>query len=388
MPAPKVRVLASIEEVAPEAWDALLSPASTPFLRHAWLAALEGSGAAAPRAGWTPRHLALFRGRELVAAAPAYLKEDSDGDFSRDWGWAEAAGRAGLPYHPKLVATVPFTPCTGERLLVAAGEDRPAATAAIVGAIRDLAARDALGSAHVLFPTDAEAAALEAAGLARRLSYQYHWQNEGYASYDEFLARFPSKKRHQLRRERAAAATQGLSIRTVRGEELARDAPRWAKAAFTLHRTTVDKLLWGRRWLGRGFYDRIFATMPEHLEVVAAERDGALVAGAFNVSSATRLYGRYWGALEEHPFLHFHVCLYHSIDDCIRRGLEAFEGGAGGEHKIPRGFLPTPVHSAHLFFDPTLDRALRAHVRQEREARAEALDRFFDETPVFKPEPR
>jgi predicted N-acyltransferase len=201
---------------------------------------------------------------------------------------------------------------------------------------------------------------------------------------DDYLARFNSKRRHMLKREMAAAAGQGISIRTVRGEEIARDPARWARAAHALHRSTVDKLMWGRRWLNEKFYQQAFATMPDAVEVVAAEKDGQLVAGAFNVASATRLYGRYWGTFEEQPFLHFNVCYYHSIAECIARDLQVFEGGAGGEHKLSRGFLPALTYSAHEFADARLDRGMRAHLLAETPARTEDVARFIRESPIFK----
>ncbi|MCA1826668.1 MAG: GNAT family N-acetyltransferase [Myxococcales bacterium] len=376
-----VVVLTTIDDIEPARWDALLSPRSTPFLRHAWLSALEKSGCAAPRAGWTPRHLAIFRRGELVAAAPAYLREDSDGDFARDWDLASSAARARLRYYPKLALTVPFTPCAGERVLVAPGENRAALVARVFDAVRKLCNEKLWPAWQVLFPDESSAREAEAAGLALRVSFQFHWRNEGYRSMDDFLARFNAKRRHMLKREIAAAAEQGIAIRTVRGDELNAS---WAKAAHALHRSTVDKLMWGRRWLNEKFYQLIFASMPEALEVVAAERDGKLVAGAFNVASRTHLYGRYWGCFEEHPFLHFNVCYYHSIAQCIERGVQVFEGGAGGEHKLARGFLPALTYSAHGFLDARLDEAVRDHLLAETPARTESVARYVRESPIFK----
>ncbi len=378
----QVRLLGAVADVPRERWNALLAPDATPFVDWRWLEALEGSGCASAESGWRPRHLALFRGGELVAASPAYLKEDSDGDFARDFDLADAVERAGRPYYPKLVVGVPFTPVTGRRLLVRPGEDWNGCAEALLGAARELARREGCSTLQILFPLEEEARALAALGLSPRVSHQYHWLNAGYGSYDDFLARFPSKRRHALRRERAAAAGQGVTIRTLRGEGL-RDR-RLARAAHDLHRATVDKLLWGRRWLNERFYERVFEAMPERLELVLAERGGRLVAGAFNVSSEQRLYGRYWGAFEELPFLHFNVCYYHSIDDCIRRGLTAFEGGAGGEHKLSRGFLPAATWSAHEFYDQRLAGALEGHLARETPERLAALARFAEESPVFK----
>jgi predicted N-acyltransferase len=379
----QLRVLSHIADVAAPEWDALRAGDANPFVRHAFLDALESSGCAVPRAGWRPRHLAVFRGARLVAAAPAYEKADSHGDFSRDWHLADAAERAGLAWYPKLVLGVPFTPATGPRLLVAPGERRAELVAALVEGALALARRDGLAGVQVLFPAADEARELEAHGLAARVDVQYHWVNAGYRTPDDFLARFPSKRRNALRRERAAPARQGIEIRTVRGDEL-RDGRELARAAYELHRRTVDRMDWGMRFVNRAFYERIVEAMPDAVEIVTARREGRLVAMAFNLASPERLWGRYWGCSEDHPFLHFNVCLYHSIDECIRRGVRAFEGGAGGEHKLWRGFEPTPTWSALKLLDPRLDAAIRRHVVAERAERDEALARFRAESPILR----
>jgi len=378
------KVLGGLAEVAQEEWDALLDPAATPFVRWHWIEALERARCASERAGWSPRHLALFRGGRLVAAAPAWVKDDSDGDFARDWDWAGAAARAALPYYPKLCVTVPFTPCTGRRILVAPGENRADAVHRIVEGARELCRRESIPTLQILFPDEAEARELGAAGLSTRVGFQFHWRNDGYRSMDDFLSRFRSKDRNAIKRERRAPAEQGIALRTVRGDELSRAPRDWAKAVHELHSTTVHKLMWGRAWLNRAFYDLVFERMPEALEVVEARREGQLVAGAFNVMGGNRLYGRYWGCFEEHPFLHFNVCFYHSIDECIRRGVEAFEGGAGGEHKLSRGFLPSETFSAHAFLDARLDGAMRRALAAETDERRRSLRRWHAESPIFK----
>ncbi|MHB1847199.1 MAG: GNAT family N-acetyltransferase [Deltaproteobacteria bacterium] len=380
----RAEVVGGVAGLSRERWNSLLSPEATPFVDWRWLSALEASGCASAEAGWRPRHLALYRGRELVAAAPAYVKDDSDGDFSRDFDLADAVQRSGRPYYPKLVLGVPFTPVTGQRLLVLPGEELSACAQALVEAARDLAEREGCPTFQLLFPTPSEARLFADLGLALRVSHQYHWQNDGYPNYDAFLARFPAKRRHALRRERAAAAGHGIALRTVRGDGLRAGGPGLARAAHALHQSTVAKLLWGRGWLNEGFYERVFEAMPERLELVLAERAGRLVAGAFNVASERRLYGRYWGCLEDHPFLHFNVCYYHSIDDCIQRGLDAFEGGAGGEHKLSRGFLPAETWSAHGFLAPEVGRALSVHLERETQSRREGLRQFLASSPVFK----
>ncbi|BDG04834.1 GNAT family N-acetyltransferase [Anaeromyxobacter oryzae] len=377
-----VSVHGALSEIPAAAWDALLAhepDRASPFLRHAFLLACEESGAATPRAGWVPRHLVVRRRREVVAAAPAYARDRSDGDFGRDWEWASVAARGRTPWYPKLVLGVPFTPATGRRVLVAPGEDRGAMVHAVVEAARRLCADEGIHGVHALFPDPEDARELEAAGLALRIDFQYHWRNDGYRTPEDFLARFPSKRRNAIRREKSMPERQGIAIRTVRGDELVRDPAGWAKACFALHRATTDKMVWGMRFVNRAFYERVIAGLPDAVEVVEARRDGGLVAMAFNLASPTRLYGRYWGCVEEHPFLHFNVALYHSIDECIRRGVSVFEGGAGGEHKIARGFEPAETWSAHLVLDRRLDAALRRHLDTERAQRLEAVARWREE---------
>jgi predicted N-acyltransferase len=381
-----LRILDRLSDVHPREWDALLAADATPFLRHAWLDALERSGCATPRRGWSGRHLVLERGGALVAAAPAWVKEDSDGDFSRDWGWASGLARAGASLHPKLVLGVPFTPATGRRLLVRDGEERAPFVRALVEAALGLARRERLAAIQVLFPLEEEARELAELGFAPRVDFQYHWRNEGYARLGDFLARFPSKRRNALKRELAAPAAQGIAIRTVRGDELARDPAGWGRAAFELHRASVDRMAWGMRYVNRAFYEAAVAAMPDAIEIVEARRDGRRVAMAFNVASRERLYGRYWGAVEHHPFLHFNVCLYHSIAECIARGVKVFEGGAGGEHKLSRGFEPAVVWSAHRFTDARIHTAMARHLAEERAGREEALARFQAGSPIWRHE--
>ncbi len=384
VPGLALSVHGAVSEIGAAEWDALLAhepDAASPFVRHAFLSALEESGSASRRSGWSPRHLAVRRGGTLVAAAPAYVRTGSDGDFSRDWDIAAAAQRAGVSYYPKLLLGVPFSPVTGRRVLVAAGEDREGLAAAVLERALALVRDEGLGAVEVIFPREDEARALEALGLAVRVDFQYHWRNEGYRTPDDFLARFPSKRRNALRRERAAPARQGIAIRTVRGDELARDPAAWARDVFELHRASTDRMVWGMRWVNRRFYERVFAAMPDAAEVVEARREGHLVGMAFNLASRERLYGRYWGAIEVHPFLHFNVALYHSIDECIRRGVRVFEGGAGGEHKIARGFEPAETFTAFRLADRRLDAAVRRHLAEEHGAREDAVRRWREDHP-------
>lgn len=364
----RVQVLKSISDVSPDAWNALVPEGAAPVLSYAWLHALESSGSASLKTGWEPHHFAAYDGDELVGVAPAWRKHHSMGEYVYDFGWAQAANQFRVDYYPKLLVGVPLSPITAPRFLGPPDVRKKLAEGAV-----ESARKQGLSSVHVIFPPEEETKELEAAGLGffARKTMQYHWKNPGYRTYDDYLARFDSKRRNQLKRERGAAATQGITIRTVRSPEL---SATHAKLAYRFYESTVSKNGWGQVQLNAKFFDKVFATMPKQVELVVAEREGKVIAGAFNLVGARRLYGRYWGCFEEHPFLHFNVCLYHSVDECIQRGFEAFEPGAGGEHKIPRGFEPTQINSLHLAFEPRFDRALRDFCRRE----AAQVDRVVD----------
>lgn len=384
----KLRLHEAISDVPEAAWNALAvgDEDAVPFLEWAWLEALERSGSVSPATGWHPRHLTLWRGNHLVAAAPAYLKDDSHGEFVFDWSWANAADRIGFRYYPKLVLAAPFTPVTGRRILVAPGEDRLARESELIRGALEFARSEGLSGVHVLFPTEGEAARLEALGFGVRHGVQYHWHNRGYRTYDDFLARFVSKRRNQLRRERRAPEAQGLTLRTLRGDEVRRADPELVHRLYT---STVDKHLYGRRHLTPEFFPRVLERFSHRIELVQAVNPaGAVVAGAFNLRGSRALYGRYWGSLQEaeQPFLHFNVCLYRPVEEAILQGIERFEPGAGGEHKLVRGFEPALTYSAHWIFNPALDRAVREFLAHERTAIAEGLPTWRAETGL-KPHP-
>jgi uncharacterized protein len=363
-----LRLLERVRDVPREAWDALAVPAASPFAEWTWLDCLEEARCVGAGAGWHPRHFALYRGSDLVAIAPAYVKTNSEGEFVFDWSWADVSERMGIAYYPKLVFAIPFTPATGDRAIVAPGEDRDEVVRAFSEAARVFCDEAKLSSAHVLFPREAEAGAWERAGLLPRLGVQYHWENAGYRSMDDFLARFNAKKRHQLRREIAQPAKSGITIDTLAPGALDDAA---ARAMYAFYIATVDKFHWGRRYLSEHFFSLVAKRFADRLAWVVAKKDGEPVAGAFNVRKGDRLYGRYWGSSPEvagEPFLHFNVCYYHGVRECIAEGLSIFEPGAGGEHKKARGFLPTITHSAHWIADVRLRRLLANHLERERSA--------------------
>ena len=344
-----------------------MGPSAPPFLSYAFLDALENTGCVAPDRGWLPFHLTLWEDERLVAAAPAYLKGNSEGEFVFDWGWAEFAHKLRIKYYPKLIIAVPFTPATGPRVLVAAGdaEARERLVFAMTEGIRRVLDAQSVSSAHVLFLPEDEAAVFDGAGYALRLGVQYQWHNQGYGTFEDFLTTFPSKKRTQIRRECKEMTKAGIRIATLRGKEITEEV---LDAMCEFYELTVDKFRWGRRYLNRPFFAQICERMPDNVEIVLARNgSGRPIAGALNLVGGGVLYGRYWGATEERPFLHFNVCYYHSIAECIERKLVRFEPGAGGEHKRARGFAPTLTRSVHHLTDPRLNGAIRDYLGRERE---------------------
>ena len=346
--------------------------AGSPFVEHAWLGCFEDAGCVASSddaddhaAGWTPAHLSLYRGDDLVGVAPAYFKANSEGEFIFDWSWADLARRMGIRYFPKLISASPFSPVTGERVLVAPSEDRAEVTTAMAHAVRHLAEKAHCSSAHALFVRDEEAAAWERAGYLRRASVQYHWYNDGYRTFDDFLATFSSKKRNQIRREAAQPGKDGVRIETLRPDQL---TPRVIRAMYRFYVSTVDQFAWGRRYLNPRFFELVAERFAHRLAWVVAWKDDEPIAGAFNVQKGDRLYGRYWGATHTMPFLHFNVCYYHGIRECIAHGWKVFEPGAGGEHKLARGFRPTMMHSAHWLENARFRHVIEDFLGREREA--------------------
>lgn len=367
-----------MRDIPSTAWDALDGVAEAPFLSWAWLDALEQTGCVDEEAGWLPHHITLWSGDELLGAAPAYIKGNSEGEFVFDHAWASASHRIGAPYFPKLLVAVPFTPATARRLLVRRPEDRSELLPVLAEALRKLVSALDISSAHVLFPTADEASALADAGMAHRHGIQFHFENAGYTSFDDFLSRFNAKRRHQLRRERREVEQQGITLTTLRGADI---TPEIVDIMFTYYVSTVEKFAWGRQYLNRAFFEEITSRLRGSVEIVLA-RDGARpIAGAFNIAGPTALFGRYWGASEERPFLHFNVCYYHPVEDCIRRGLSRFEPGAGGSHKLVRGFLPTVTHSVHHLAHPRLDAAVREFLEREREA---VVSQTLDKSIAFR----
>jgi predicted N-acyltransferase len=361
----KARIARSLAEVDAAGWNALPG-AERPFLRHEFLLALEQSGCACPATGWDARHVLLEDGQgRLQAALPLYLKPHSWGEFVFDFAWAEAYQRAGLRYYPRLVAAIPFTPATGPRLLAADDAGRARLLAEARAHMESLGA----SSLHVLFPRGADRGWLESQELLPRLDCQFHWRNDGYGSFDDFLAGFTAEKRKKLRRERRRVAEAGIECRTLLGAEL--DEP-LLDTIYRLHAITFAR--YGHApYLNRDFFARIAQSMPDALVVELALRRGEAVACSISLRGPDALFGRYWGASGEYHSLHFELCYYRGIEYCIREGLARFEPGTQGEHKLLRGFLPTPVWSFHEIADPRFARAIAGWLARERAGRREWL---------------
>ncbi|ANB33078.1 putative N-acyltransferase [Rhodovulum sulfidophilum] len=372
----EIEVMTSIDRIEATDWDGCACPEASgggrpedPFTTHRFLAALEDSGSVGAGTGWQPHHLVARDANGIFAVAPLYAKSHSQGEYVFDHGWADGYERAGGRYYPKLQIAVPFTPATGRRFLARPGHETRGRAALIEGAVR-LAAENALSSVHVTFCTEAEAEAGREIGLLHRVTQQFHWENRSYPDFETFLATLSSRKRKNIRKERATARAFGGTIRALTGDEIRPD--HWD--AFWRFYQDTGARKWGMPYLTRDCFDRLHETMRDDMLLVLAERDGRPVAGALNFIGRSRLYGRYWGCIEDHPCLHFELCYYRAIDFAIAQGLDTVEAGAQGVHKLSRGYLPTPTHSLHWIADPGLRAAVDHFLRAEREAVAEEIE--------------
>jgi hypothetical protein len=365
----------------PSAVSCAASPSSyNPFVSHAFFKALEDSNSACARTGWGPRHLVATLDGAVVGIVPCYQKSHSQGEYVFDRGWADAYERAGGRYYPKLQVAVPFTPATGPRLLIRDGVDAERIGTALANGLVALCGVTKASSAHVTFARESECSFLAAQGFLQRTDQQYHWQNAGYAAFDDFLATLASRHRKAIKRERRDALANGITIHPLTGQDITEDA--W-DAFFEFYMETGSRK-WGRPYLTRAFYSLIGETMSDDVLLVMAKRNGRWIAGAINFIGSDTLFGRHWGATEHHPFLHFEVCYYQAIDFAIRRGLQTVEAGAQGEHKIARGYLPQTTYSAHYIVDPALRRAVADYLKRERAYVAEAVRELTDAGPFRK----
>jgi predicted N-acyltransferase len=390
----QARIITSLREVPASEWDACANVAplesvsqppeskpqtklGNPFVSHAFLSALEDSGSVGARAGWHPAHILIEEEGRLVAAAPSYLKSHSQGEYVFDASWAEAYGRAGGRYYPKVQLSVPFTPANGPRLLVRGGEGAASRRAALAGGLEALR-REAKGSSiHVTFAEEPDIASLAEAGFMERHDIQFHWANEGYRDYEEFLARFASRKRKALKKERREALAPGISIEWLTGSDL---SERVWDDFFAFYMDTGSRK-WGRPYLTRPFFSLIGERMADRIFLAIARREGRAIAGAINFLGEDCLYGRHWGCIEDHPFLHFELCYNQSVEFAIGRRLARVEAGAQGEHKLARGYMPVITRSMHAIADPGLARPVADFLARERRAVAGYREELLAQSP-------
>jgi predicted N-acyltransferase len=388
----RIRQIANLAAVGAADWDACANPGGAaptpggerfnPFLTHAFLDALETSACVGGRTGWIPAHVLVETEQgKLVACAPAYFKTHSLGEYVFDHGLADAFHRVGGQYYPKLLVAVPFTPVTGRRLLVAADAPEGAAEALTLG-LRTLSKNAGASSLHINFPDAPDRDFLEKAGFLPRKGQQFHFTNRGYQSFDDFLATLASRKRKAIRKERAEVAAAGLTIEWATGADLTE--AHW-DAFYAFYLDTGERK-WGRPYLTRAFFTKLGAAMADRVLLVLARRKGRLIAGALNLIGDDALYGRNWGALEQHPCLHFELCYYQAIEFAISRGLSRVEAGAQGEHKLSRGYEPVATFSAHQFADSRLADAAADFFAREAQAVESLIDDYADHAPFRKAE--
>ncbi|MBM3544967.1 MAG: N-acetyltransferase [Alphaproteobacteria bacterium] len=379
-----VRVVPRISDVAGADWDACASGNTdstrhgNPFILHAFLRALEESGSASRHTGWLPQHLLFEDGAgALLACMPCYLKAHSQGEYVFDHGWAEAYERAGGHYYPKLQVSVPFTPVTGRRLLIRRGVDRTECETILLQAGATLVNELGVSSLHMTFLTRDEWELAGQIGFLKRTDQQFHWRNEGYGRFEDFLDALTSRKRKAIRKERREALGDGIEIEWVTGRDLTE--AHW-DAFFAFYQETGSRK-WGSPYLNRRCFSLIGETLADRVLLIMAMRAGRYVAGALNFIGGDTLYGRYWGGIEHHPLLHFEVCYYQAIDFAIAHKLACVEAGAQGAHKLTRGYLPVETYSAHFIADPGLRRAVADYLRRERHAVAREVALLAEESP-------
>lgn len=382
-----IRVAAGIGAFTCDEWNGFAGTARgnsetsyNPLVSFAFLSALEDSGCAVRRTGWQGHHLRLEDGQgRLLGAVPCYLKSHSQGEYVFDHGWSDAFERAGGRYYPKLQSAVPFSPVTGPRLLVSKGEDSAKVKAGLAAGLKAVTQKLGVSSAHVTFAQESDVEVLEAAGFLHRTDQQFHFFNEGFSTYDDFLATLASRKRKAMKKERREALGDGISIDRLTGKDLTEKA--WDDF-FAFYMDTGSRK-WGRPYLNRQFFSLIGERMADDILLVMARRNGRYIAGAINFIGSDALYGRNWGCIEDHPFLHFEVCYHQAIDFAIERKLKVVEAGAQGEHKLARGYRPVTMHSAHYIAHPGLRNAVADYLRRERQE-VERMSEYLEEHTPFR----
>ena len=373
MASERLRVVESLAGVPAAEWNAIAK--DDPFISHEFLSALIDTGCAASRSGWRPQIVLLERAGKLAGAMPLFLKSHSYGEYVFDWAWADAYQRHGLAYYPKLLCAVPFTPVTGPRLLAADDAGRKILAAAALEMAREVS------SLHVLFPPAAEAGLMQAAGMLLRRTVQFHWNNDGYGGFDDFLSRMTRHRRKNIRQERRRVHEAGVSFRWLRGAEI--EQPHWEffercyRRTYSAHRSSP--------YLNLEFFLQLGAALPRHTLLILAEREGKPVAATLNIVTQNKIFGRYWGSVGHIPLLHFECCYYQAIEFAIANRLQVFEGGAQGEHKLFRGLLPVETHSAHWLAHPQFARAIEDYLERESAGITRYVDELNEHSPFKAP---
>ena len=380
-----IRVLGGINEILAEDWDACAGP-DDPFCSHAFLAALEESGSVSLETGWLPHHIALENGaNDILAVAPLYLKNHSYGEYVFDWAWADALHRAGGKYYPKLQLAIPFTPVTGRRFLIrqnlSTSKQREIKQTMLSGLIK-LAEKLQVSSFHITFPSKEEWDIFGQNGLLKRTDRQFHWINNGFVTFEDFLTTLSSRKRKGIRKERRTVLENNIVVHFLTGEKIKKH--HW-DSFFSFYQNTADKK-WGQAYLNRSFFLQIGKNLGKNLLLVMAEKEGRFVGGALNLIGKDALFGRYWGCLEEFKFLHFEICYYRSMDFAIKNCLRRVEAGAQGHHKLQRGYLPSPTYSAHWIANDAFKKAIAHYLEEETRAINGEIKSLNKLSPFKKPE--
>ena len=376
----QLEIIDSLAEIPAAEWNKLLPGDAGPFLNHAFLSALEESECVGGNTGWQVAHLGLKDQSQLVGALPLYLKQHSYGEFVFDWSWAQAYEQQGMNYYPKALCAVPFTPVQGARILCAAGKNVKDIHTSLIKGLKVLLADNQLSSAHILFPLASELAAFEAQGFMLRDSVQFHWHNEDFQSFEHFLSVLTMKRRKNIRREREQVSREQITFRHVPGK-LSTDQD-WEFFYRCYRNTYVEHL--SSPYLNEAFFKLWVQRMPDNLHLIIAQRDQTPIATSLLVvdKDSSKAYGRYWGAIEHIPCLHFETAYYQAIEYCIEQGIQTFEGGAQGEHKMARGFLPTTIQSAHYIVDPRFSQAVKHFLEREHQGIGAYVDELGEHSPL------
>lgn len=370
-----IRIIESISKINKNDWNLLIGN-NNPFLEYEFIKALEVSKSVGKSSGWNPKYLTYYINDKLVGALPMYLKFNSYGEYIFDWSWASAYNQAGLKYYPKLTIAIPFTPATGKRILINPDYNYEEIAGELVESVKKIGKALNVSSIHWLFTEKEEHEYLASKGFLSRYTHQFHWKNNNYSTFEDFLQEFNSKKRNQLRRERKQANT-GLQIEILEGEQI---QPEHWDIMFDLYISTSDRK-WGSPYLKKEFFEYIDLNFKDNAVMVMAKRNNEYIAGALNFRKGKNLYGRYWGCFEEHQCLHFEVCYYQSIDYCIKNKIDIFEAGAQGEHKLYRGFLPEYTYSSHLMLEPMFNELIADFLNREKKSLDELMNYYKDNSP-------